>query len=180
MRIISATAQSLGHDLDDIALSSTTIWRKRKLEREKLAKQVKENFDPTGYLVVHWDGKRIKDGTGTAGSSTAAEDRLPVVVSGSKPDQILGIPKVTGTGASEAEAVYALLKKWRLDPVVKGFCFDTTTSNTGPHSGACVSLEKLLQKGLLELVSSSRAGGHHFGSICKGHGTLYWTYYHSF
>jgi len=94
----------------------------------------------------------MKDGTGTAGSSsTAAEDHLPVVVCGSKPDQILGIPKVTGTGASEAEAVFALLKEWRLDPVVKGFCFHTTTSNTGPHSGACVLLEKLLQRACLNL-----------------------------
>lgn len=47
-----------------------------------------------------------------------------------------------GTGKMIAEAIYDLLNEWNLSNRVQFMCFDTTASNTGLKSGACVLLEK--------------------------------------
>lgn len=59
-------------------------------------------------------------------------DRLPVIVSGSGVEQLLGVPKLSaGTGEATASAVYDLLVSWGLVSRIKFLCFDTTASNTG-------------------------------------------------
>lgn len=80
-------------------------------------------------------------------------DRLPVIVSGTDKQQLLGVPKLsTGTGASQAEAVYKCLIDWGLQDNVVGMCFDTTSSNTGHKSGACVLIEEKLNRPLMHLA----------------------------
>jgi hypothetical protein len=68
--------------------------------------------------------------------------------------KLLGVPKLeNGTGESQAQAVYELIEKdWNLSDQVKSMAFDTTASNTGKTNGACVLLEKKLNKNLLGLA----------------------------
>ena len=79
--------------------------------------------------------------------------RLPVLVTGGGQQQLLGVPKIqSATGEEQAEAVHLLLREWQLEESVVGFSFDTTASNTGHRSGACVMLERKLGKELLYRV----------------------------
>lgn len=80
-------------------------------------------------------------------------DRLPVIISGSETQQLLGVPKITaGTGASQAEAVYSCLVDWGVEAHVVGMCFDTTSSNTGHKAGACALIEAKLKRPLMHLA----------------------------
>ena len=55
---------------------------------------MKDNFEPTCALVIHWDGK-IRPSIFGEGSV----DRLPVLVSGDGMEKLLGVSKVNyGTG----------------------------------------------------------------------------------
>jgi len=73
-------------------------------------------------------------------------DRLAVSLTGYETEKILGIVKLTtGTGQAQASATFELLKLWEVSEDVIGMSFDTTASNTGPTSGACVLLEQKLQ-----------------------------------
>jgi hypothetical protein len=145
---LATTAQSLGLDVNDYNINRSSIHRQREQIREKLAKNLKTEFQPTVPLVVHWDGKMLTDLTGKE-----LVDRLPVVVSGLGVDQLLGVPKLSsGTGDSQATAVTKVLRDWDLVSRVSAMCFDTTSSNTGRRNGSCVLLEQKLEKDLLHLA----------------------------
>ena len=65
-------------------------------------------------------------------------------------EQLLGVPKLaSGTGQAQAGAVIECLDDWNLRSKIKGLCFDTTSSNTGRHSGACTLIEKALEQNVL-------------------------------
>ena len=78
--------------------------------RSQTATSIKNEFSVNVPLVVHWDGKLLKDLTGKQ-----HVDRLPVFITGQGVDKLLGVPKlVAGTGTNTAAAVYAILEtgKW--------------------------------------------------------------------
>ena len=119
---ISATATSLGHDINDLTLSVSTIHRARKENRKKLAEIDKP-------LVVHWDGKLLPDITNVVHEKV---DHLAILVTGKNTEKLLGVPKISkGTGEAMAEATVASLAEWGIKEQVIGMCFDTTSSNTG-------------------------------------------------
>jgi len=90
-------------------------------------------------LVVHWDGKIMKDSTNREDPKSTA-DRLAVSVTGVETEKILGIVKLTsGTGAAQARATFKLLKLWEVSSEVIGMSFDTTASNTGSTNSACLA-----------------------------------------
>jgi hypothetical protein len=90
-------------------------------------------------------------------TGTEKVDRLPILISTMGEKKLLQIPKIpAGTGKAEAQAVYDAICEWKLTSLVQGMCFDTTSSNTGRLSGACIILEQLLGRPLL-----------HFG--CRHH-----------
>jgi len=99
-------------------------------------------------------------------------DRLPILVSTMGEKKLLQIPKISaGTGQAEAQAVYNAIREWGLENLVRGMCFDTSSSNTGRLSGACIILEQLLGRPLqhfacrhhiLELVLAAAFG------VCMG------------
>lgn len=91
-------------------------------------------------LVVHWDGKIVKNSTNT-GQEEYFVDRLPIIVTGGGVSKVLDIPKLkSGTGVAMANAIYEALVTWDLVDYVVGFCFDTTRSNTGVYTGAAAVL----------------------------------------
>jgi len=109
--------------------------------------QVEDEFRPTVPLV-HWNGKMLCDLT-----RKDVVDRLPVVVSGTGVEQLLGVPKLpSGTGDGQATAVAKVLQDWGIVNCVCTMCFDTTSTNTGHRNGSCVLLEQKLEKDLLYLA----------------------------
>ena len=66
-------------------------------------------------------------------------DRLPVLVSGNGISQLLNIAYIpTSSGSAQANAVLETLQQWNVTHAVQGMWFDTISSNTSRHSGACV------------------------------------------
>lgn len=125
--IIGATLKSAGFDLGNVNLSYSTIHRKRILLREGIAAELKEKLKLDDNYVVHWDGKLLSD---IVGSDTV--DRLPIVLSSSGEEQLLGVPKlISGTGIEQATAVHSILNHWGVSQYVKAVCFDTAATNTG-------------------------------------------------
>ena len=147
MLIVSETAKSLGHNIQDFTLIAASIRRSRRSHREQFADEVLKNFSPNAPLTVHWDGKLLPDLTGKK-----SVDRLPILVS-FEDRQLLSVPKIAaGTGKAEANAVYRALKDWSIQDSVQALCFDTTSANTGRVNGACVMIKQLLSRDLLYLA----------------------------
>lgn len=97
--------------------------------------------------MVHRDGKILPEITGSD-----KVERLPVTISHSEGEQLLGAPKMdAGTGGNIAQVVYELLLHWNVTDQVVAACFDTTASNTGIRNGAAVLLEQKLERSLLYL-----------------------------
>lgn len=69
-------------------------------------------------------------------------ERIAVLVSFNGTSKFLGAPKLeSSTGENIAIAVHGLLMEWNLIDRVKAMAFDTTSSNTGIHNGACNLLQ---------------------------------------
>ncbi|KAG7169121.1 hypothetical protein Hamer_G031444 [Homarus americanus] len=152
VHLIAAAAQSLGHNVEDIAVNRKTIRQSRMKLRVQSFKSAKEQFilnlDPTIPLVVHWDGKLLPE---TAGGKET-NDRLPIIVSYEENEQLLNVSKLpNGTGEAMANAVVEVVKDWKLKDYIVAMSFDTTSSNTGRHTGACKLIEIKLEKNLLWL-----------------------------
>ncbi|KAK4290351.1 hypothetical protein Pmani_036739 [Petrolisthes manimaculis] len=138
--VIGETLRSLGQEIQPLALNRSSIRRQRQQHRKSTSEEIRNKF-------VHWDGKLLPDLIGTG-----IVDRLPVLLTGNGQSQLLAIPKLTsGRGEDEARAIFSVLKDWKLQEKVHGMCFDTTSSNTGRHKGACVPLEEHFGRELLHL-----------------------------
>ena len=76
-----------------------------------MAESIRVNFDQTVPLIIHWDGKLLKDITGNE-----KVDRLPVLVSGQGVSQLLAVPKIaSGTGKNQAQTVADTIQQWGID-----------------------------------------------------------------
>jgi len=163
--IAAAIAKASGQDLDSSALSRSTVRRKRTQHRLTIDSCIREEFQSLQKppLLVHWDGKLMKDSTNVEDLRSNV-DRLAVIVTGHNVDKILGIVKIpSGTGQAQAKATFQLLSLWNVANDIVGMCFDTTAANTGSMSGACVLLEKLAQRNFLYFACR-----HHMHEIIIG------------
>ncbi|KAL7293071.1 hypothetical protein TKK_0013515 [Trichogramma kaykai] len=144
------------------------LRRKRKRVRDEIKTNVEDlSFDP---VTVHWDGKTLK-----RSRDNCKVEILPVVVSSGSDEQLLSCPFLAhGTGEEIGTAVQQSLDLWKIKNI-KSMCYDTTSTNTGIHSGACKILEEKLETQLLnascrhhvaELVLGV-AFEHYFPSISK-------------
>jgi len=61
-------------------------------------------------------------------------------------EQLLGVPT---TESEVSAAVYEILLEWSLENKIQAMVVDTTASNTGRLNGACILLEKKLERQLL-------------------------------
>ena len=148
LMIIGEAAKSLDVPISNIPLSRQSIRRRRQKCRQNQANNIKSQFQPDSFVIIHWDGKLMPDLTGDS-----KVDRLPVIATQGKKSQLLSVPKLTsGTGKEQAEAVIAAIEEWKLGNEVVGLCFDTITSNTGGVQGACVLLEQHFGRDLLHLA----------------------------
>ena len=102
--IITAAAQSVGHNLSAIALYRESIRRARHELSEIAASEIQASFYPNCSLTVHWDGKRLP-----ALMSKDLVDRLAVLVSGDGTMKLLRVPKLpNATGQSAATALWLI------------------------------------------------------------------------
>jgi len=165
VHVIAATAHSLGHNADELAISRSTIRRSRRTLRQETATSSKANFslgvlDPGVNFVVHWDGKLLSDTSG----SQDKYDRLPVLVSYDGTEKLLSVPKLANaSGQSMALEVKKSLDDWKLNDKIVAMSFDTTSSNTGRRKGACHLLEVELEKEILWLACR-----HHIFELIYG------------
>jgi len=155
--VIAESAKSLGVDIGSLALNRSSIRVQRRKLHTEMSSRVKANFKPDVPLVVHWDGKLLKDLIGKA-----HVDRLPVLVSGRNTSKLFTVAKLpSGTGEAQAKAVHIALEDWEVSGQVCGMCFDTTSSNTEHISGACTVLQQMLGKELLSFAC------RHQSAICE-------------
>ena len=107
VRIIAATAYSLGQNPADLILNKTSFNDIRNIMRKKSAEKIKTLFkesSPT-QAVVHWDGKLIHD-------SVACKqlDRLPILLSSGSIIKLVDVPALENSkGQSIAHATYNAL-----------------------------------------------------------------------
>ena len=83
--IVAETVQSIGENIDDLALNRSTIRRWRVQHRAKKSAAIKQ-FHGDVPLVIHWGGKLILDLTGKE-----KHDQLPILVSGKGISKLLSI-----------------------------------------------------------------------------------------
>lgn len=135
-------------DLSDVNLNKTTIARNRikvMIADADKAKTDMLNYD--GPLVLHWDSKLVEEQ-----NSMSKIDRLAVIVTGAKMEQLLGIPIVKGKAESQSQNIVQLLDDWQITRKIAALCFDTTSTNSGRLTGVCVRLNRILDKDLLLLA----------------------------
>ena len=147
---MAAVLSEGGVPLDSVTLSVKSTWSACKEIRESVVEEIKVTFMPPKHSTLHWDGKLVPD------IRKESKERLGVLVSG-MPDfeqgKLLGVPVILNTtGQEQANATFAMAQQWGLAHHVRALVFDTTASNSGWKIGACVQLERLLNKKLLMLA----------------------------
>ncbi|KAG0724224.1 hypothetical protein GWK47_005233 [Chionoecetes opilio] len=143
----AAAAMSLGHDIEHITVSRSSIHRARVKNREEIAMSL--SFKPEVPLVLHWDGKLLP----SLADGRSLEERVAVLVSGEDTEELLGVPvSADGTGQAVAGTVLKLVRESSLEGNIIGMAFDTTAANTGMVQGACIRIERALEKPLVWLA----------------------------
>lgn len=149
MFVVASVAKALGHPLNDLTLSRSSIRRARMTIRNEVSETDKEYFSTDYPLLLHWDGKMLPD----IGGGKQTVDRIAVLVTGNGIEQLLAVPKIeSGTGEEQAVACLKVLDDWNIRHKVRGLVFDTTSSNTGIHRGACVIIEKAIGHELVNIA----------------------------
>ena len=145
--IIANVVNVAGSDVNELSISASTMRRAgRKCAKEK-ACLIRERFaelNDKKTKVVHFDGKNVEELTNNV---VTKNERMAVLVS--SPDleypQLLGVPAIpTGSGADQEATLAELIESWGIKDHLVGMGFDTTASNTGTWSGACILFEKSL------------------------------------
>jgi len=146
MHIVAPALKAIGMNVDDLTLSTTSLYESRKKVRCTIEETVRETFLPNTPLVAHFDGKLLPDHDGVN------SDRMPIVVSGKEIEKLLAIPKLpgSGTGVTMGRKVVEVLNQWEgVHEWLAGLCFDTTSANTGVHNGAITIIQQAFDKRLL-------------------------------
>ncbi|KAK3910427.1 Carbamoyl-phosphate synthase large chain [Frankliniella fusca] len=147
--------------------STSSVGRKRTENRTSIVENIQQNvIAHPGPFFVHFDGKLLPDEP-----DGKKYDRVPVLVTGYEVEQLLGVPRLdSGSGLAQAHATYELLKSWDLVDKVVGAVFDTTSTNTGCHKGACKLLED--KKRLGEEILWCACRHHVFELVLEAVGTV--------
>eukprot|EP00919_Chromeraceae_sp_WS-2016_P025854 GHVR01061101.1.p1 GENE.GHVR01061101.1~~GHVR01061101.1.p1 ORF type:complete len:234 (-),score=14.23 GHVR01061101.1:159-860(-) len=141
-----------------LSLSYATTQRYRVGTVQTITEKIKENWSPPSVDNVHWDGK-LMDTLDCA----SKEERLPVLLSG-----IGAIPHMSTVKTDDlfADATKScnLIEEWNCENCLAGMVFDTTSSNTGCKTAACITLQTRLNRPLLWYACR-----HHVGEVVLTH-----------
>lgn len=145
VHLLTAAAESFQVNFLEFTINRSTI--KHEHFHKQSAEAIKSKFFDLNlnYVNVHCDSKLLPNII-----SKENVDRLPIIISSSNVEKLLGVPALASdTGKEISSAVYNLLLDWVLIVKVQAFVFDTTSSNSGRLNGACVLLEQLLNRDIL-------------------------------
>jgi hypothetical protein len=158
--LLGATARALNVDFKELVLNRESIREKRRYFRELRYANFRKHFKfpESPFLVIHWDGKMLPS------ANCEEVERLAIIVSFNDDEQLLNVPETGGTGEDMAAAVYSAMEDWGICEKVVALCCDTTASNTGRLNGACVNLERYLDKFLIYLPCRH----HIFETVLRG------------
>jgi hypothetical protein len=150
-----------GGSMKQVSTSYATADRSRRKILEDLNVERHAQWTPPPLCTLHWDGKL----THTLTNVRETEELLTVVVGNSTDMKLLGVPgymKKTdeATGTIIARLTFKLLQEWNCINEIVNLAFDTTASNTGHISAACICIQLKLQRPLL--WSGCR---HHIGEV---------------
>lgn len=99
--VVGTVAAALGHPIEELSLSRSTIRRTRLVTRELVAMTNKASFSPIDPLILHWDGKLLPDIV----HGKQKVDRVAILVTGGGTEKLLAVPQLgRGTGDEQAKA----------------------------------------------------------------------------
>lgn len=150
VHLLTSCIEAVELDPNDFTINRTSIRNARQIFRRNTTGNIKSKFMDLNlkFGIVHWDSKILPTLVGKAKC-----DRLPVVITAEKIEQLFGVPHLSsGTGNEICSAVYDELENWGLLEKIQGFVFDITASNSGRLNGACVLLEQKLGRNVLFLA----------------------------
>lgn len=160
-----AFVEEAGGDASKITKSYSQADKARRQVNQEIAQECRELWMPPKFMSLHWDGK----GLPTLVNKYEHEERLAVAVGDSKELKLLGIPAYkTGTDQRAGHIISnlscGLLHSWQCSENVVNMVFDTTPTNTGQMTAACISIQQQLDRALLWSACQ-----HHIGEIIVSH-----------
>ena len=111
--------------------------------KNKFSSDLRERF-----FSIQWDEKLLKQG-----DDYEPKEHIAILSSHGNDIKLLGTTRLdSGTGLNQDNAIKNMLDEWDIQELCLGMCFDTTASNTGKFSGACILLEAILGYPLLRIA----------------------------
>ncbi|XP_031781453.1 uncharacterized protein LOC116416627 [Nasonia vitripennis] len=151
MHLLMAAAEAFSINTRNLVLNTSSIHRACQNFRKERYEAIKKLAPPlfSGLpSTIHWDGKLLP---GYLRRETT--DRLAIIITSNGMEQLLGIPNISSSrGINQAQAVFDTLNDWSLLENIEALCCDSTASNTGRINGACVLLERLIDKDLFYFI----------------------------
>ncbi len=150
-----------GGECTHLSASYATADRARRQVLETISEEQHKQWTPPPLCTLHWDSKL----TPMLSNERQLEERLTVVVGDAERLKLLGVPaykKQTNEacGVIIARLTCKLLQDWCCADQVVNMAFDTTASNTGHLTAACIAIQ--LSLGRPVLWSGCR---HHIGEV---------------
>ncbi|KAJ4939573.1 hypothetical protein JOQ06_029018 [Pogonophryne albipinna] len=150
-----------GGECTHLSASYATADRARRQVLETISEERHRQWTPPPLCTLHWDSKL----TPMLSNVRQLEERLTVVVGDAERLKLLGVPaykKQTNEacGVIIARLTCKLLQDWCCADQVVNMAFDTTASNTGHLTAACIAIQLSLGRPLL--WSGCR---HHIGEV---------------
>jgi len=163
--LTQAFVEETGGIPEKVKLSYAHADRSRREVVKASSISSKHQWTPPSLASLHWDSKIMQSQT----NKYVQEDRLVVAVGTNDEIKLLGAPTYASggsgkTGVMVTQKITNLLSQWNCTNSVINMVFDTTSSNTGHLTGACVTIQNHLQRSLL--WSGCR---HHVGEIILTH-----------
>ena len=160
-----ALIEEAGGDPTKIATSYATADKSRRQVGEQIAASAREMWVPPQRASLHWDSKIMTSLT----YQNELEERLTISVGDSNEIKLLGVPAYKpGTDRKSGDIIsdltVNLLHSWKCADSIVNMVFDTTASNTGHLSAACITIQNDLKRALL--WSACR---HHVGEVILTH-----------
>lgn len=154
-----------GGDVSKVSTSYATTDRSRRHVVQQIAESSREQWVAPRLATLHWDSKLIP----TLSNRNISEERLTVIVGTAHEVKLLGVPSYqpgtdTKSGQIISDLTCELLGSWGCTDSIVNMTFDTTASNTGHVTAACVTIQKKLDRALL--WSACR---HHVGEVVLSH-----------
>ena len=134
-----------------MGISKTTVHRKRFEYIQNMGDNLREDIIELlqgKRLVLHFDGKIVREISEEKNISENVE-RIAVSVTSpdfdDRDDILLGVLQIENSkGSEQAKNILQLLEFYEITDNIFAICSDTTSSNTGVHSGAIVLLTSAL------------------------------------